>query len=176
VKSRLLASVVVGAALVLGTSGCAFISPQATTIPYSPADGIDVQDNGAPLLIRNALIIANPSGTIGNLVAAVVNTTGEPQVLTVQVGDGGITRTVPVRANAVKSLGDNAEHTAPLRISGLDAKPGSTIQISFQSGDASPVVVAVPVLNNGQHYYNGLVPTPIRTPSATPTPIATPTP
>jgi len=53
VKSRLIASVALGALVVLGTSGCAMLSTQATTIPYSPADGVNIPDSG-PLQVRTS--------------------------------------------------------------------------------------------------------------------------
>jgi hypothetical protein len=172
VKSRFVAAVALGAAVMLGTSGCAMLAPQATTIPYSPADGLNIPENGAPLIIRNALVITG-DGTTGNLVAGVVNMTDQPATLTVQVGEGATasTLTVDVPANTVKSLGANA---APLRIDNLDAQPGSTVKIAFQSGDTAPVVSQVPVLDNTEKYYNGLVPTPQATPTTVATPMATP--
>ena len=48
--------------VVLGTTGCSMISPQATTIPYSAADGVNVPASG-PLKVRNALFVANEDGT-----------------------------------------------------------------------------------------------------------------
>jgi hypothetical protein len=174
VKSRLVAAVALGAAVMLGTSGCAMTAPQATLIPYSPADGLNIPDNGAPVLIRNALVITD-TGETGNLVAAVINPTDQPETLTIQLGDGSTanTLTLDVPANTVKSLGANTE---PLRLDGLGARPGSTVAISFQSGNASPVVSEVPVLNDNEGYYKGLVPTPQVTPSGIATPSATPTP
>ena len=168
-KSRLVASVVIGVAVVLGASGCAMLSPQATTIPYSPGDGINVNENGAPLLIRNALVVADQDGTTGNLVAAVINATGDAQTLTIQVGDGSssVTKTLDVDANTVSSLGENVD---PIRLDGIDAKPGSTLSISFQSGDSTPVVADVPVLNNGEKYYDGLVPSPSASSESSPSP------
>lgn len=171
-KSRFVAAVALSAAVILGTSGCAMLAPQATTIPYSPADGLNIPENGAPLIIRNALVVTD-TGATGNLVAAVVNMTDQAATLTVQVGEGSAasTLTLDVPANTVKSLGAN---TQPLRIDNLNAKPGSTVKIAFQSGDTAPVVSAVPVLDNAEKYYNGLVPTPVVTPTMVATPAATP--
>lgn len=169
-KSRLIAAAAMGVAVVLGATGCSMISPQGTTIQYSAADGINVPDHGAPLLVRNALVIANADGTIGNLVAAVINDTDDAHTLTVEVGDGATPQTVHVRGNSVVSLGNKG--TDPLRLEGIAAKPGATLSLSFQSGDATPVVVQVPVLDDGERIYNGLVPTPTPTvsPTSTPTP------
>ena len=41
-NSRSLASLALGGLLLLGTTGCAAITHQATTIQYSPADGVNV--------------------------------------------------------------------------------------------------------------------------------------
>ncbi len=54
---------------------------QATTIPYSAAEGVNVRGSG-PLQVRNALIVANEDGSEGNFVAAIVNQTDESHTLT----------------------------------------------------------------------------------------------
>jgi ABC-type uncharacterized transport system auxiliary subunit len=43
VNTRRLASVALAAAVVLSTAGCSMISPQATTISYSAADGVNIR-------------------------------------------------------------------------------------------------------------------------------------
>jgi len=158
VKSRLLASVAVSAAVVLGATGCSMISPQGTTIPYSPSDGVNVANSpGAPLLVRNALVVVNDAGTVGNLVAGVVNMTDSSHTLTVQVGEGAnaLTETVQVPAHSVSSLGQNVD---PLRLEGINAKPGSVLPIYFQSGDAAGSLADVPVLGRGEEYLLSLIP------------------
>ena len=91
-KSRLIASLALGALVVLGTSGCAMLSTQATTIPYSPSDGVNIPDSG-PLQVRNVLIVADEEGIDGNLVAAIVNQTDEPQTLEIEYGEGSVAST-----------------------------------------------------------------------------------
>ena len=61
-KPRLIASLAIGALVVLGTTGCSMISTQATTITYSAAEGVNVHGAG-PLEVRNALIVANEDGS-----------------------------------------------------------------------------------------------------------------
>ena len=177
-KSRLIASIAVGAAVILGATGCSMISPQSTTIPYSPADGINVPDvPGAPLQVRNALIVTN-KGVQGNLVAAIINQTDRDETLTINVPDTNISETVDVPAQTTVSLG--AEGTDPLLIRGIDTKAGATIAMEFQSGDAPGVSVHVPVLNGTLNYYSTLVPTPQATilsgATLSPTPTPSPTP
>ena len=167
-KSRLLASIAVCAAVVMGATGCSMISAQDTTIPYSPSDGINVADTeGAPLQIRNALIVATDDGSTGNLIAAIVNTTADDQTLNVQVEApaGKINETVRVPAHSVSSLGENVD---PVRLDNLGVKPGLTVKVYFQSGSAAGAQANVPVLDGGEEYLTGFVPTP--EPTATETP------
>jgi hypothetical protein len=178
VKSRLIASIAVGAAVILGATGCSMISPQTTTVPYSPSDGINVPDvPGAPLLVRNVLVVTN-AGAAGNLVAAIVNQTDRDETLTINVSSTSVTKTVDVPANSTVSLG--AEDTPPLPLA-LKTRPGATVLMEFQSGDAQGVKIHVPVLNGTLPYYATLVPTPPSvsdtaspTPSESPSPSTTP--
>ncbi len=155
-KPRLIASAIVGVALVLGTSGCSLLATQATEIPYAAAEGTNVPDSSGPLDVRNALIVANEDGSEGNFVAAVVNDTDETWVLSLEFGAGGISKKIIVPPRTTKSLG--TEETEPLLVRGVDALPGSTTPVSFQSGDGVTAVVAVPVLGGGLDYLAPLVP------------------
>lgn len=171
-KSRLIASIAVGAAVILGATGCSMISPQTTTVPYSPSDGINVPDvPGAPLLVRNVLVLTT-AGAAGNLIAAIVNQTDRDETLTINISDTAVSKTVDVPANSTVSLG--TEDMPPLTLA-LRTKPGATVLMEFQSGDAPGVKVHVPVLNGTLPYYATLVPKPPR-PTASGTATATPTP
>ena len=153
--SRVMASVALGAVLLLGTTGCAMLSTQATTLPYSPADGVNVRDAG-PLLIRNALLVTDEEGEDANVLAAIINPTDESQSLTLEFGEEDpISQTVRVPANTTVSLGvtDDA-----LLIEGLDAQAGSDVLVYFQSGDDEGVEAAVPVLDGGLDYLSEFVP------------------
>jgi hypothetical protein len=111
--------------------------------------------------------VATDDGSVGNLVAAVVNTTADDEVLNVQVeaASGKITDTVRVPAHSVSSLGENVD---PLRLENLGVKPGHTVAIYFQSGSAEGAQVNVPVLDGGEEYLTEFVPTPAPTETATP--------
>jgi len=155
VKSRLVASAALSALVLLGATGCTFITPQSTEIQYSASDGINIPDTDGPLQIRNAMIIANEDGSVGNLVAAIVNDTDQNEVLTIEA-EGLAPLTVRVGAGDTLSLGADAE---PLRIDDLGAKPGATVELYFQSGDATGATAEVPVLDGTLPYYADLVPT-----------------
>ncbi len=152
---RVMASVALGAVLLLGTTGCAMLSTQATTLPYSPADGVNVADSG-PLLVRNALLVTDEEGEDANFLAAIINPTDESQSLTLEFGEEDpISQTVRVPANTTVSLGvtDDA-----LLIEGLDAQAGSDVLVYFQSGDDEGVEAAVPVLDGELDYLSEFVP------------------
>lgn len=152
-KSRLAASLVLGVAVALGATGCAMVSPQATTIPYSPSDGVNIPDSG-PLKVRNALIVTDGSGTLGNFIAAIVNDTDSAETLS--LGIDGETQTIRVPARSVLSLGSDDDD--PLLLEGLDTTAGATLPITFQSGDGTGVVAEVPVLDGELAYLEGFVP------------------
>ena len=172
-KSRLIASIAVGAAVVLGTTGCNILAPQATTIDYSASDGVNVPAASGPLDVRNALIVADKDGELGNFVAAVVNSTTQPQTLRVEVGEGSsaVRASVNVPASTTLSLGDLASGVEPLRLEGIDAVPGSTVPVYFQSGDGEGALMQVPVLDGALEYLSTLAPTPFPTVTATPMPL-----
>lgn len=158
-KSRRIASVALGAVVVLGTSGCAMLSTQATTIPYSPGDGVNIPDSG-PLQVRNVLIVSEGDNEAGNLIAAVVNPTDESHTLSVEIGEGSAAETATVRvpAKTTVSLGAPDGETPPLLLEAIDGLPGSTVPVYFQSGDGEGVLYQVPILDGALDYYSELLP------------------
>ena len=76
---RLMATAAIGAAVILGTAGCSMVSTQATASGTPPPTAS--RPRLRPVLVRNALIVANEEGTEGNFLAAIINTTDEPQEL-----------------------------------------------------------------------------------------------
>lgn len=174
-KSRSLASLVVGSLIILTASGCAAITPQATTIQYSASDGVNVPDvEGAPLQVRNALVVTD-DGERGNLVAAVVNDTGSGETLTLEWAEDN-QETLRVPAGTTMSLGSDNDETAeePLLLEGIDAAAGDTMPIFFQSGDAQGVVVEVPVFDGEVSYLSELVPDEAVSDGTAPAPADTP--
>ena len=153
-KSRLAASLIISVAVITGATGCSMISPVATKIEYSPSDGVNVPGDG-PIQVRNAFIVATEDGSTGNLVAAFVNEGDKNESISIEI-DGLAPLLVKVPVGEPVSLGANAD---PLLIEGLDAMPGSTVAVYFQSGSAEGELVQVPVLDGSLSYYADLVPT-----------------
>ena len=156
--ARLVAAGALGTAVLLGASGCAFISTQATTIQYAPSDGIIIDPVSGPVQIRNVLIVANEDGSAGNLLGAFVNSTDENHTVTMEFGEpgSGVSETVRVPANTVVSLGVDGED--PILLEGIEMLPGSDVPASFQSGDGETVLADVPVLDGEQDYLAPFVP------------------
>ncbi|MFT4157618.1 MAG: DNA modification methylase [Microbacterium sp.] len=153
-KSRLVASAAISALVLLGATGCTFITPQSTTIEYPASDGVNISEDSGPLDVRNVFIVANEDGSVGNLVAAIVNATDKKATLTITVaGEDPMVVTVP--AGDRVSLGADED---PLRIVDLDTLPGSTVEVHFQSGDSTGVKSEIPVLDGTLPYYSDLVP------------------
>ncbi|MDR2320317.1 MAG: DNA modification methylase [Microbacterium sp.] len=174
-KSRLAASIALSAFVIVGATGCAGITPQATTIDYSASDGANVPKSG-PIEVRNAFVVVDESGTLGNLVAGLVNTTSDAQTIHISIGDGP---SQSVRIAGQKSVSLGGDDAKPMTFENLDTKAGATIDVYFQSGDAEGIKYAIPVLDGTLPYYSKLVPTP--QPSPTTKPVApavevTPTP
>ncbi|MDI6943872.1 DNA modification methylase [Microbacterium barkeri] len=154
-NTRALASAALAGLVILGATGCQAITSQATTIKYSASDGVNVPDaEGAPVEIRNAVIIADEEGDQGNLAAALVNRTDSAATLTLEWGDER--ETVRIPAESVVSLG--TEETEPLLLDAIDSPAGSTLPVYFQSGDAEGVLTEVPVLDGCLEQFADLVP------------------
>jgi len=168
VKSRLAASIALSALIIVGATGCAGITPQATTIDYSASDGANVPKSG-PIEVRNAFFVADESGTTGNLVAGLVNTTSDSATIHITVGDGPAQS---VRVAGQKSVSLGGDDAQPLTFEGLDTKAGETVDVYFQSGDAEGIKYAIPVLDGTLPYYSTLVPTAPPSPTLTTTPVA----
>ncbi|MEJ3403801.1 hypothetical protein WDJ51_03550 [Rathayibacter sp. YIM 133350] len=155
-RGRIASSVVVAAAILVGTAGCNLVAPQTTTEHYFASDGVST--SAGALDVRNAVIIA-PDGTEGNLVMTVVNPTEKQSVLRIQYEASDGTKTddaVLAPASSTTSIGGEGDQTVTL--TDIDAKPGSLFPVFFTAGDSEGKQVLVPVLNAGLPEYSTLAP------------------
>ncbi|WDH78143.1 DNA modification methylase [Microbacterium esteraromaticum] len=153
IASRLVAAVALGAVVALGTTGCTFMTNQATTIDYSPSDGVNVDATGGDIVVRNAMVIATEDGSTGNLVGAFVNTGDKSGRLNIDIA--GTMLTVRVPAGDSVSLGADKD---PLPIDGLNVMPGSNVEALFVSGNGEAAATEIPVLDGTLPEYSDLVP------------------
>lgn len=159
-RSRFAATVVLAAAVALGTSGCGFLAPQATTIQYDASDGVG--GSVSDVDIRNAMIIANDDGSVGHLVMTLVNNGSSAHSITIEWDDGESTE-VMIDANEVFTFSADAERDDEYEnivIDPLSAQVGSTTEIFFQYGTETGTTLDVPVYTGDLSQYSTLVPTP----------------
>lgn len=156
-KTRRLASLaLVAAAALFGTTGCTFITHQATTIPYNAADGVGFEIGNA-IQVRDALIVADEEGRLGNLIGAIINSTDSAQTIEIEYGPVGDSTTERVRVGAgeILTLGHAGE--APLLLVDIDTKPGAMMPVSF-AADGQQTLALLPVLDGTLPQYADLVP------------------
>jgi hypothetical protein len=167
VKMRLAASVVLTGLVVVGVSGCAFITPQETTRINQVSDGVDA--TVGPIGIRDAMLISD-DGTTASLVTSLINTGSSRTTVQLQytADSGPTTAQVVVPANGLVSVRPGGQ--ADVQLSGIKAPPGSLFTISFSAGSSTPTDVRVPVLENDLPGYETLTPTPSPSPSPSVTP------
>jgi len=150
---RLAGIAALGVAVALGTTGCTFMTHQATTISYPASDGVNVESTGGSVVVRNAFVVATEDGSAGNLVAALVNEGTETATLTIDIAGQQLRVRVP--AGGAVNLGGTDE---PLLIDALDVLPGATVEALFVSGDGDATPSEIPVLDGTLPYYEDLVP------------------
>jgi hypothetical protein len=166
VKSRRLAPLALIAAVMVGTSGCAMLAPQATTIEYNPAEGAGATTGS--VVVSNAVVVSE-DGEDGNLIAAFTNESDEAQTVSIEFEGSSSTETLRIPAMSSISLGmdpDADSETAegrvdggePILLEGIDTPPGATLPIYFQSGDAEGELIQVPVLDGSVEYLAPFVP------------------
>ncbi|QMU96025.1 DNA modification methylase [Microbacterium esteraromaticum] len=153
IAPRLVAAIALGSALALGTTGCTFITHQATTNPYPASDGVPIDETGGDVIARNVFIVTTEDGEIGSLVGAFINEGDKTTTVDIDVADEQLTLRVPSAERV--SLG--AEEM-PLRIENLGVKPGATVEVLVISGDGEAVPAQVPVLDGSLPQYADLVP------------------
>jgi hypothetical protein len=157
-RARVTASIVLAAAVALGTTSCNLFAPQATLKIYDPSDGVSA--TVGDVAVRNAIVFADGEDT-GFLLATVINTGTAPHAVTVQVGSGEdrqeFTLTVDGGTTTTFSAGDERR----LELDPLQEPAGAVIPVFVQYGTEEGVEIEVPVLEQDTFAeYATLTPTP----------------
>jgi hypothetical protein len=174
VRARLGAALAMAALLGVGTAGCAFITPQATTKIVEVANGV----NGTvgSIGIRNATLISD-DGENASLLVTFSNKADESRALVLQYESEGekTEMTVPVAGGDNTSFGGGDDETQ-IVLRGIDATAGSLFPIYFQYGGVEGKQLLVPILTTDFEEYEGYAPTPLPTLTPTPAPAPSTTP
>jgi len=147
---------VVPAALALAVAGltaCSVTNQQTTQLEYQPADGEQVDLGGVG--VYSMLLIAASAEEPGNLIARVVNSTGEPQTVTlVGTGAAAFETEVEVEPNETLDVGPEGEQVL---VEPAGEIPGRLVPVVVSVGEETEEVT-IPVLDGTFEYYADLVP------------------
>ena len=151
----------------LALSGCQLTSPQQTTVPYQPADGVNV--TLGPVTVNDLVVISSAKGQQGVLSGQIANGGGQPATVTISA-PGAPAITKRVEANSMTSLSGESG-TSAATLPSVSVEPGSLMNLTIGTSAAGNNVVGVPVLVPSL-YYSTLTPAGS---SGSPSPSATPT-
>ena len=147
-------SVAVGATIALGLAGCDLFVAQTTTTTVETSDG--VSGTTGKVFVGNAVLITT-DGQVSNLVVTLVNKDFVDHTVSIRQEDpSGVLRVLTVPAGGNVQLGTPGNDVVLLVTS--DALPGSLHPLVFKAADASPLNLAVPVLDGGLPQYQDLTP------------------
>lgn len=154
-RARLAASAILIALLTAGTTGCTFMTPQATIMNYDPSDGI--RATVGDIKINNALLVSE-DGENASLVVSLHNTSDQSIRVKLQYENSKnakVNDTISVPAGSVVSLG--GKDATKLVLSGITAPTGDLFPVFFQYGDVTGQQMWLPVLAPNDPYV-GLAP------------------
>ncbi|MER1996775.1 MAG: hypothetical protein ABTA24_09810 [Arthrobacter sp.] len=158
-RTRNAAAAGVIALSLLGATGCSAVNDQATTMEYSPSDGI-VQDLG-DLQLRNVLVVSEGDGEPGRLMGTVVNDGSDPINFELSIGGSNLTWNLPAGGKVVF---DDAPQSEVL-IQTVSVVPGTGIRAEAKDGSET-AELNVPVVDGQVPYYEDYLPTPEPTPAS----------
>lgn len=171
-RARLTASIVLAAAVALGTTSCNLLAPQATLKIYDPSDGVSA--TVGDIALRNALVLVDGEDS-GFLLVTVINTGSEARSVSIQVGSGSDRQEFTVLAAGGSTTTFGAGDERRLELDSLEVPAGANIPLFVQYGQEEGAETEVPVLDQDTFSeYATLTPSP--TPSDTETPIPTDSP
>lgn len=136
-------------AVLTSVSGCAYISPQATTDSFAPADGIQM-DLG-DLKLRNVLVVAKDANSEGRVLGTVINNDDAAQTLTMDASGSTVKIDVPANKEVV------LEKSEPVMLERAGANPGLMVDTTFRAGNDDETV-SVPVLDYTYPRYASFMP------------------
>lgn len=152
-KNRVQLAAAAGSAVlaVLGATGCAAINEQATTLVYSPSDGI--VERVGPVLLRNVLIVTSDEGEPGALLGSLFNESDS----TVQVSIAGPSEEAQITIPAGEKFVFEDEASDAGTLEGVSGIPGSLVDLEFTVNSESETF-GVPVLDGTLEEYREYVP------------------
>ena len=151
--ARTAASVVVAAFLLVGISGCTFVTPQATLIEYNPGNGVAGRVGSVDL--RNVVAVTADDGETVSLLITLINSGSDDASVRLQFESDGEPRTdvKAVNAGELVSFGNEGDDQIVIPSAGVTL--GALMPVYAQYGDNEGVQLMVPVLP-AEGIYEGL--------------------
>ncbi|MDQ4503843.1 hypothetical protein [Sinomonas sp. ASV322] len=154
----------------LAATGCGYINPQQTSIPYSPKDGIHA--NVGSIELRSVLIATTGkvgSGSAqttspdapGRLIGSIFNTSSQNVSVVLSTPSSGSVR-LDVPKNGTLHLEQSPN---PVDFSHVGGIPGSLVDVKV-TVDGKTQDVNIPVFDGTLEQYRPYLPTPTATPSS----------
>lgn len=147
------AAVTIAASMLLGTSGCTFMSPVASRIEYAPADGSQVDLE--TVKIRNFVYVTN--GNVSAISGSIVNPGLEPKTVVIQYTDAAVNESKEVSFSVNPGqridLGYNGGQALAINLGG---KAGGVVRINVTEGSATEEM-RVPVLDGTFEFYKPVI-------------------
>lgn len=143
--ARVAATVVIAGSLLVGTSGCVFITPTATLNYYDPSDGVG--STLGDIRVLNMLGIAGEDGTI-NLMTSIHND-GNSTKINIQFESDGEKTTVThiVGAGETVNFGTTPDAKDVIFVKNSGVLPGELLSVYVQHGDVEGKLLTVPVVD-----------------------------
>ncbi|MBD7996154.1 hypothetical protein H9639_12675 [Arthrobacter sp. Sa2CUA1] len=163
-RTRTAAAAGVIALSLLGATGCSAVNDQATTMEYSPSDGI-VQDIGE-LQLRNIVVVSDGDGEPGRLLGTAANASTEPITFELSIGGTDLSWNIPAGGKVVYDDEPQA------LVESVNVVPGTGIRAEATAASES-ATLNIPVVDGQVPYYKDYLPTPEATPSSEATEEAT---
>ncbi len=139
---KIITATVLGASLLLGTTGCSLSSNIATLTPYAPSDGAQI--NLEHVKFRNFIYLVSPEHRI--LIGSLVNSGLDDQTVTIEYEDATtgdlVSNEIKVPAGQKIDFGFN--ENAPLEYNLIGVPGGVTrAYVSLIGGDAQNLDIPV---------------------------------
>jgi hypothetical protein len=163
VRARGAALALLAAGVLVGTSACTYMTPQATLTITNIAEGVNATVGAID--VRNAVVLS-ADGETGSFLVNLLNTSDTGVSVRVQyqdADDAKVTEQVFVNPGEVTSLGGAGNQQ--LVFTNIDTAAGDLFPVFIQYDNEPGAQLQVPVLDESLDYFAGLLPSPSPSPS-----------